>query len=286
MAEPLWFRVKAGLPNGDEARILERHLQVERAWSFAISLWDYFVIEHPSGELTGPEASYLIARRCGWTGDHDKFCAAMVAAGFLAALPDGFRVRGWRDWAGYHLEVRAKETAKKKAQRNRPPTVPVDVPGTSQGQGGEKTALGGDVPGDTSLISVSVSQVSKGGVGGKKRRGIAAADTSAARWPLTAAVLAALWDRDIDAAWPAREDAADRVEAAIAAVPLPVAVDRLAAALPAADKKWLGWHVETIRGAAKAGRGPQPVTQSEADWSKSLEDVAREREEAARAKRQ
>src|SRR5512142_904520 len=113
MVDGLWLKVAAGLPDSDSARVLQRRLEVDRAWSYALSTWDWFVRKHPEGQLVGPDAAYLIAQGAGWTGDADKFCAAMVAAGYLAPIPEGFRVRGWSEWAGYHLDVRAKDKAKK-----------------------------------------------------------------------------------------------------------------------------------------------------------------------------
>ena len=166
--QELYFRVKVGLRHSDGAGVLERRLGDPRAYTYVPDLWDWFVQKHPEGQVVGPDAAFLIARGSGWTGEPDPFCTAMVAAGFLAVIPEGFRVRGWRDWAGFHLEIRAKEAAKKRAQRSDPEGQitgrPEDVPGTSRGQVLEKTAPEGPCPGDASLVydlSVSV-----GGAGG------------------------------------------------------------------------------------------------------------------------
>jgi hypothetical protein len=169
MAEQeLYFRVKVGLRHSDGAGVLERRLSDPRAYTYVPDLWDWFVQKHPEGQVVGPDAAFLIARGSGWTGEPDPFCAAMVAAGFLAVIPEGFRVKGWREWAGFHLEVRAKEKAKKRSQRSDPegqsPTCPEDVPGTSQGQALKKTASRGGCPGDASLVSDL--SVSEGGAGG------------------------------------------------------------------------------------------------------------------------
>lgn len=73
-------------------------------------------------------------------------------------------------------------------------------------------------------------------------------------YPLTTAVLAALFDRGLDAAPPSGKQA-QRVEAAIAAATVPVAVERLAGiyARPGAEKP-LTFHVEAIRGESKPRR--------------------------------
>jgi hypothetical protein len=170
MAEQeLYFRVKVGLRHSDGAGVLERRLGDPRAYTYVPDLWDWFVQKHPEGQVVGPDAAFLIARGSGWTGDPDPFCAAMVAAGFLAVIPEGFRVKGWREWAGFHLEIRAKEAAKKRAQRSDPegqsPVCPQVVHGTSPGQALKKTASEGVCPRDASLVSdLSVSEGGTGGV--------------------------------------------------------------------------------------------------------------------------
>lgn len=68
---------------------------------------------------------------------------------------------------------------------------------------------------------------------------------------MTSAVLAALWDRNLDAAPPGAASA-DRVEAAIKAAGVPSAVERLAGIYAnAGAKKPLTFHVAAIRGEAR-----------------------------------
>lgn len=257
MEGPLWFRVKAGLPGSDGARVLERRLEVERAWSYAYSLWDWFVEKHPEGQLVGPDAAYLIARGAGWQGDADRFCSAMVAAGYLAEITEGFRVRGWEEWAGYHLNVRAKGAERKAAERKRKPPKRTsrgrskgshaDVSVTSSGQG-----VG--LPCDPSPLSSLSSAVASEGVQGEAaappkppRSRLVSPFGDADPYPQTSAVLAALFDRGTDAA-PPSEKSAPRVEAAIVAVGIPTAVERLAVvyANPEAQRP-LTYHIAAIR---------------------------------------
>jgi hypothetical protein len=245
MVEGLWLKVAAGLPDSDSARVLGRRLEVDRAWSFALSTWDWFVRKHPEGELVGPDAAYLIAQGAGWQGDADKFCAAMVAAGYLAPIPEGFRVRGWSEWAGYHLEVRSKDKTKKKNKRGQSKGSPRDVPGTGVGQVAEKKAPEGVCPGDPSLLSTLGSGVSGSeGVQGEE---------SEAKWPLIAACLMALWERKRDARWPAERRTADQLERLISTLPLPEAIERLDASLEAdPGHPWLGWHLDALKPKRKA----------------------------------
>lgn len=157
--QDLYFRVKVGLRHSDGAGILARRLEDPRAYTYVPDLWDWFVQKHPEGEIVGPDAAWLIARGAGWQGEEDKFCAALVAAGFLGVISEGFRVKGWRDWAGFHLEVRAKEAAKKRGQRA---GRPGDIQGTSRGQVAENKATDPSCPGDPSQISSLGSSVSEG----------------------------------------------------------------------------------------------------------------------------
>jgi hypothetical protein len=269
--DSLYLRVALGLPRSDGAAVLKRRLEVDRAWSFALSLWDWFAEKHPEGEIAGPECAYLIAEGSGWTGDPDKFCAAMVAAGYLASVPEGFRVRGWAEWAGYHFNVRAKAKAKKKAQRARQsPERPGDVPGTGEGQGTENKPSGGDCPGDPSPIS-SLSSVSSEGVQGetapKRRRSGLASPFPPGQDPNpnTSAVLAALFDLGILRASPPSAKSERRVEAVIASVGPDVAVERLRVVY--ADPTSAGpltYHLDAIQGLtpkAANDRGRQPVGQ-------------------------
>lgn len=68
--------------------------------------------------------------------------------------------------------------------------------------------------------------------------------------PNTTAVLAALYERGIDAS-PPSDKQAGRVEAAIAAAGIPAAVERLVVSLSSRPERPLTYHVDAIRGAAR-----------------------------------
>lgn len=270
MEGPLWFRVEVGLPGSDGARVLERRLGVERAWSFTFSMWDWFIQKHPEGQITGPDAAYLIARGAGWMADPDAFCAAMIAAGYLAEVTEGYRVKGWKEWAGYHFEVRAKSLTRKKRSRAGHQR---DVTVTSQGHEGGHAC-------DPSLLSVSESLASRGGVGERRKRASPLprkTDRLASTLPATTELLRALDAGGFEADYPATETR-EAVEAAVNRVTVPVAAKRVLDAVgrirAAGDtpKRWLGWHLDAIEGARAppAGRGPQPVG---SDWTKTLAET-------------
>jgi hypothetical protein len=286
MAEE-YLRVQLGLPKSDGAVILKRHLDDPRAWAYAVQMWDWFAEKHPEGQIVGPNAAYLIADGSGWLGDCDKFCAAMVAAGFLASIPEGFRARGWEKWAGYYFTVKTKAKEKKAKQRAVPPPSPAcpgDIPGTDP----QKPASEGSCPGDPSPIS-SLSSFASEGVQGeaapKRRRSGLASPFPPGQdpHPNTSAVLAALYERGLDAA-PPGAGSAGRVEAAIAAATLPVAVERLAPiyANPEA-KKPLTFHVDAIRGVAPPKRTHGDLGSEIHPWPSRLtpEEKAQARAELA-----
>jgi hypothetical protein len=95
-------------------------------------------------------------------------------------------------------------------------------------------------------------------------------------YPQTTAVLAALFDRQIDAAPPSDKQAA-RVEAAIASATVSVAVERLTEvyANPNAQRP-LTYHVDAIRGGLQS-RQPPALPTLEDDWLEMLPASDRQR---------
>lgn len=282
MAEPLWFKVAAGFTRGDEAKALERRLGDPRAWSYAVQMWEWFVEIHPEGEVHGPDAAFLLARGSGWAGDVDEFCRHMVAVGLLEQVPEGFRVHNWKKWAGFHIQKQVRDADRKRKSRGPSTGRHADVTRTGAGYGQETGGVERPCHADPSLLSCVSAFASEGGAGGNVRRRVGIggglpADTAPGRpeeYPLTAAVLAALWERKVDALWPVKPEVARQVERAIDAAGIAAAVDRLVISFAAPDAKpWLSFHLDALKG--KSGKGPQPVSQ---DFSKTLEDVARELE--------
>ena len=249
MDQELWFRVKVGLRDSDGARVLERRLDDPRAYTYVPDLWDWFVQRHPEGRVVGPDAAFLIARGSGWAGDVDRFCAAMVAAGFLEAVTEGFRVKGWEKWAGYHLKIRSEGAERKRTSRVGPPDVPV----TSRGQTPENGAGNAACPRDPSPLSDLSS--SRGVQGGRRARLSSPFPPGQDPHPLTSAVLAALWDRGVTRASPPAAKSAGKVEAAIRFATVPVAVERLEAVYAdSAAKEPLTYHTDAIQGNAPPRR--------------------------------
>lgn len=253
MAGLRWFKVSADLMRHKKSQALARRLDDERAWAYVVQMWAWFCEQAGNGEQTGPDAAYQIARGAGWKGDVDEFCRHMVAAGFLDAVSEGFRVHDWKEWAGAHVEYQRKDAARKRrVPRTSTPDsggVPSDVQGNSIGQASECPQ---------ECLSTLKSHVSEGGVGGGlRRRGLGAPDSH----PLIAAVLAAVHDRGWDADWPKKPGV---VEAAIQTATIPVAVDRLMAMVEGErragrePKPWLGWHVEVINPKAKQPASGRP----------------------------
>jgi hypothetical protein len=99
----------------------------------------------------------------------------------------------------------------------------------------------------------------------------AAPDPAAEKWPLVAAVLAALLDRGFECFWPSDEKTAAKAEQAIRTVGIPEAVSRVMAGVEDARARkveppaYLGWHVDAI-----AGRRLKP-RQTKGDLGADLE---------------
>lgn len=263
MAGMRWFKVASDLMRHKKSQALARRLDDERAWAYVVQMWAWFCEQAGNGEQTGPDAAYQIARGAGWRGDTDEFCRHMVAAGFLDVVCEGFKVHDWEEWAGAHVEYQKKdadrkakkraEEAAKKAKKKAASTghttgqsssPPSDIPQTSTGQNPDRGV-------DTSPFSDLKSPVVVEGVQGeaaRRARLVSPFPAGQDPHPQTTAVLAALFERGIDAAGPSSRQAA-RVEAAIATVGLEAAVERLAGVLadPGAQRP-LTYHVDAIRG--------------------------------------
>jgi hypothetical protein len=98
--------------------------------------------------------------------------------------------------------------------------------------------------------------------------------------PLTTAVLAALYDRGLDAA-PPGSGSADRVEAAVQSVGIPAAVERLALVYAAPEaKRPLTFHVAAIRGTKPAPRTHGDLGAELRPWPTLLTDDERRRARA------
>jgi hypothetical protein len=149
----LWFKVSADLMRHKKSVALAGRLHDDRAWAYVVQMWGWFVEQEGEGIVIGPDAAYLLARGAGWTGDADEFCRHMLAVGFIEAVPEGFRVHDWDEWAGVHVEIRRRDRARKSKG------VPVEVHGNSNG------SADGIPPDCLSTLCIS-DLASQGGAGG------------------------------------------------------------------------------------------------------------------------
>lgn len=257
MGEDRWFRVSSSLMRHDKSRLLSALLEEPRAWSYVVELWAWAVECHGDGRVECPRADVLIASGAGWTGDVEKFCRGMVAAGFLDKTAEGFVIHNWHEWAGYHVEQKAKAAGKKAAQRakkradpERPPVVPGTVPGTSPGQGGGQapisTTCPRDVQGDASLLSTYV-------VSASSLERLPTLDEKRSReHPRTAALLASLAAKGCFLGHAEKLPTRSAVEAALETAPDGVE-SRVLVRWAKKKKPTIGWYLDDITGSTSTG---------------------------------
>lgn len=149
----LWFKVEAGMMRHKKSVALAGRLSDDRAWAYVVQMWSWFVEQEGEGAIYGPDASYLIARGAGWQGDADEFVRHLVSVGFLDAVPEGFKVHDWGEWAGAHIEIRKRDRERK--AKGVPPEFHGNSDGTSKG-----------IPSDCLYTLKTKDLASEGGAGG------------------------------------------------------------------------------------------------------------------------
>lgn len=147
MAGLPWIKVSVDLPRHPKSQRLAARLDDPKAWIYVVQLWAWIAEYEATGEVQGEDAALLVARGAGWAGDPDTFCRAMISAGFLDTTPDGLAIHDWEEWAGAHVEKKAKDAkrqAKKRAgdAASRGPSTPshADVRVTEEGRHAESRA--------------------------------------------------------------------------------------------------------------------------------------------------
>lgn len=251
-----WIRVVVKTPSHPKVQRLEKLLGIEDGLGCAVRLWCWTAAYAPEGEVERADveamARAVIAdvpslRNAGVT----LVTESLVTAGLVDDKGDRYEVHDWLEYQAAHADKaerdREQNRERQRRFRNRKrnggvtvtPAVTDNVTVTpSNGEG--------------SLSSCSVSSSASQGVQGEKpaprRPRLVSPFGSADPHPQTTAVLAALFERGLDAA-PPGHGSADRVEAAIKTAGIPAAVERLAVvyADPGAPKP-LTYHVKAIRG--------------------------------------
>lgn len=255
MAGLPWFKVSVDLPRHKKSVILASRLGIQRAWTHVVELWAWIAEFEATGEIVGPDAAVLVAQGAGWGGDPEVFCRAMVAAGFLDATAEGFRIHDWSEWAGAHIEKKAKDATRKKNSRRGKASRAADV--TRDSEPGHADVRVTSEPGHAECVAESATQrgESRDGRssppctrenGSDDRVRILAVAGGNESIPLTLEVLKRLHAAGKAAASPARSPATRRRdEELIAAVGVEEAARRLLAAWNPA-KSTLGWYSDVL----------------------------------------
>lgn len=246
MADPLWFKVSPELLRHSKTQLLCHLIDDPRAWAYVVQMWAWFVEHEGSGRVSGQYATVQIARGCGWMGDPDVFCQHLVACGFLDRDGEGLAVHDWEEWAGFHILSRARAAEKKRGQRKRPAPVPLSVPGTSEGQGGDMEAKesgserisGGHLSTLNSVVSSSSSL---------ERPRLPTRDELHDRThPLSAELLAWLRDRGVWLAHADKPAARHATEANVARDGVAIVGERVRLAYAVKPGPTLGWFLDDM----------------------------------------
>lgn len=259
MAGLPWIKVSVDLPRHPKSVLLAARLEDPKAWTYVVQLWFWMAEYAATGEVTGEDSVLLVARGAGWTGNPDLFCRAMVAVGFLDSNPEGLSIHDWDEWAGAHIEKKAKD-AKRQAKRrivasgSEPSHADVRV--TDGGRHAESredsaTQRGERGDGRVEIEAPPPSRMREDG--SSDRLAIIAGGAGNETIPATLAALKLLHAAGKAAAAPAKNPATRRRdEALIAEVGIELSAQRILAAWDPA-RTTLGWYADVI--AAKQPKG-------------------------------
>src|SRR5437660_3917963 len=114
-----------------------------RAAALPIRLWCLAAQESPRDGRLAEHSTETLEIALGWTGRRGEFELALIEAGFLEKIPEGYRVRNWEADQGHiwRNHVRAAKAA-------RAPRNPCDLPRISRmyakysADGGDRCTFG------------------------------------------------------------------------------------------------------------------------------------------------
>ena len=114
-----WVPVVAGLHEHPKALHLEALLGIEDAWRFPVRLWMWAATHAESGEITGPIATLIVEKACGWRGRPEVLVRALLDSRWLDEINGGFYIHDWKEHVGMFLERGKAEAERVKAYRER-----------------------------------------------------------------------------------------------------------------------------------------------------------------------
>ncbi len=145
-----WIQVHQQLKDHRKLLAAADELEIEpvHMLGLIISFWLWALDNAPSGSLQGIN-DRMIARAAQWSGDPDKFVAAMANAGLLDKEDDGsLSIHDWYEYAGKLIEQR--EAEKNRSRRRR---AAADAPAN-----GDRQTTAGRPPDDQKTTGGRVDQ--------------------------------------------------------------------------------------------------------------------------------
>ncbi len=219
-------------------------------------LWQ---VAYESGDdLIGSAA--VVESLVDWSGEPGKLAAAFVSCGFLDESTEGLRVHDLWDHAPDYVRKRRDRERERKHKGKRLSgrrNSQAQVTGQCPPNGAEYETPTGQCPPNgrtpAPAPAPAPAQEDKGArspreAGAEARMAILGREaTFATAHPRTAALLAALEARGTLGEWPVKPASRTAVESAIGAQDPAVVAGRVAEAIRATSKPWLGNHLDVIR---------------------------------------
>ena len=124
-----WIEVHQGIFHHRKTVTLAELLRIDRlkAGAHLISLWLWALDNAPDGNLTHI-SNRAIATGADYSGDRDRFCTALVEAGWVDQDGDRRDLHDWLDYAGRLLEMRLANRDKVRRFRQNKANVTVTTP--------------------------------------------------------------------------------------------------------------------------------------------------------------
>ncbi|MBK9446155.1 MAG: hypothetical protein IPO00_08705 [Betaproteobacteria bacterium] len=257
MAGLPWIKVWTVVPAHPKVQRLEKELGLKDALGMVIRLWCWTAGYCPSGlipELDAPAAAKA-AKGDATRKTSGQVIDALVTAGLLDPVPEGWRVHDWHDMQTVHLDAEEKRKAQARdrqaAYRAR---HGLSVTVTPAGQ----CDVTRDVTRDsvTEIEKETERQLETPPLADHRAAGEAARvailhgrdETLSQKYPKSATLLGALEAVKCPAAWPKEPETRAAVEAAIGEQKVSVLVERVSVAIAESGKPWLGHHLAVLRG--------------------------------------
>ena len=108
-----WIKVWTAIGQHPKVQRLERELGIKDALGVVVRLWCWTADYCPSGDIPASDidVGVKVARGESCRRPVQAMVDALVTAGLLDALPDGFRVHDWHELQTVHVEAEVKRKA-------------------------------------------------------------------------------------------------------------------------------------------------------------------------------